>query len=257
MNTLNLLRHHKKLMFPAAIILVATGGLIIHGPVSQNLKYHEFADDRTILGLSNFWDVVSNLPFLLVGVSAFLRSTPGWHEQLPGYRTFAVSLILLGFGSGWYHLDPDNQSLVWDRIPMAIGFMAFFTGVISRCFDQETGNKLLLPLVGFGLLSVLYWQASPEIIGADDLRPYILIQFLPFVLMPVMIVLFRNEKILRTQVAMVLGLYLLAKGLETLDTGVFDHFLLSGHTLKHLVAALATWKALDVWHDSGTMKRAG
>jgi hypothetical protein len=36
-------------------------------PIPQDPSYHQFADQRTLLGIPNFWNVVSNLPFVLVG----------------------------------------------------------------------------------------------------------------------------------------------------------------------------------------------
>lgn len=37
-------------------------------PLPQSQQYHHFADDRTFLGVPNGLNVISNLPFVIVGV---------------------------------------------------------------------------------------------------------------------------------------------------------------------------------------------
>ena len=51
----------------AALSLLALGLL---DPIPQDLAYHNFADTRALFGLPNAYDVLSNIPFLLVGVYA-------------------------------------------------------------------------------------------------------------------------------------------------------------------------------------------
>src|SRR5262245_15202615 len=48
--------------------IVALGLVFCLSPIPQDLSYHTFADDRTMLGVPNFLNVASNLPFIVVGV---------------------------------------------------------------------------------------------------------------------------------------------------------------------------------------------
>ena len=104
--------------------------LALHAPIPQDPRYHSFADTRVILGVPNFWNVVTNVPFLFVGVAGavllFAGRSPGVLRPLRGaYGTLFFSFVLVALGSAWYHLHPDNRSLVWDRLPMTVAFMAF------------------------------------------------------------------------------------------------------------------------------------
>ena len=82
-------------------------------PILQDPAYHLFADHRTLLGIPNFWNVITNLAFL---AAALL----GWRLN----RFLAAATAAVGLGSAWYHLQPDDAHLFWDRLPMAVVFMA-------------------------------------------------------------------------------------------------------------------------------------
>ena len=82
---------------------------------------------------------------------------------------FSLAYLLTGFGSAYYHLEPNNPTLVWDRLPMTIGFMSLFALIFAERIDDGLGRKLFPWLVA-GFASVLYWHL------ADDLRPYLLMQ---------------------------------------------------------------------------------
>ena len=104
------------------------------------------------------------------------------------YRIFFIGLILIGLGSGYYHLDPSNASLVWDRMPITLSFMAFFAISLGESVSTDIDSKLLYPLILIGILSVVYWDFTKSI-GEGDLRIYAIVQFLPIMLIPLLLLI--------------------------------------------------------------------
>jgi len=229
------------------ITLTAIALTLALPPFAQDVGYHAFADARTIFGMPNFWNLASNLPFLWVGASGLIMlartGCAGPIAELkPAYAFLFVGVLLTAFGSIWYHLAPTNSSLVWDRLPMAIAFMAFFSAMLGQALGPRIGRIALVPLLTAGVLSVGYWHHT-ESIGAGDLRFYALVQFLPMVLLPVMLTLYRNRfATTRSYLWAALGSYAVSKLFEWLDTPLY-HVTgwISGHTVKHLCAGLGAW----------------
>lgn len=223
----------------------AVAGLALHGPIAQPAAYHAFADDRTLLGIPNFWNVVSSLPFTwlgLLGLWRLRRRPPG---VLPGLQACHAALFAgavgIGLGSAWYHLRPDGATLVWDRLPMTITFMAFFAIVLGEHLSPRLARRALPALLLMGLASVLYWVFS-ERLGVSDLRPYLLVQFLPMLLTPLILLLYPSRLTRVGWLWLLLALYVMAKGAEHFDAALYEHLAgLSGHTLKHLLAAGSLW----------------
>ena len=155
-----------------------------------------------------------------------------------GALLFFIGVSLVAFGSAYYHYIPNNLTLVWDRIPMTIAFMALYSLVVSAFVKQESGVKLLPWLISAGVLSVIYWWLT-ESIGRGDLRFYALVQFLPLLLMIFIMMLFSAEGVKKWPLTAMFIWYALAKILEAFDQEVFNSLtLISGHTLKHLVSAI-------------------
>jgi hypothetical protein len=237
-------------------------GLALHGPIAQDPAYHAFADARRLLGVPNFWNVASNASFVIAGVLGLTAlRRPGATGVLsglrPAYLTFFGAAILVGLGSGYYHLTPDNRTLVLDRLPMTLGFMAFVVIVWGEHVDAGVARRLLLPLCALGVGSVLYWVAS-ESSGYGDLRPYIAVQFLPMLLIPV--ILLRLPSIFPTTRPLwfVLAWYALAKTFEILDVAVYDAgHLVSGHTLKHVAAACGIASMVPAMRRHAREKKIG
>ncbi len=202
-------------------------------PVEQNQTYHNFSDDRAFMNVPNFWNVISNLPFMIVGYFGLFRLNSIEKNKLQ-YLLFFLGVFLVAIGSGYYHLNPNDNTLIWDRLPMTIAFMALFSIVISEFIDFKKGWVLLFPLLLIGLFSVLYW------IIADDLRPYILVQFYPMLAIPVIIIFFKSKYSAGGYWFLLLA-YLIAKILEYFDGQIYDLLGLSGHSLKHIVAALGIY----------------
>ena len=215
---------------------------IVLNPFAQDPAYHAFADSRTLLGIPNFWNVVSNLPLLIVGAWGLIlvANKPQFAQSLPFvWAAFFCGLLLTAFGSGYYHLGPDNASLAWDRVAMTIGFMGLFTLVIGEYLSVAWANRLLLPLLLIGVGSVYYWLWT-EKHGVGDLRPFGLVQFLPMLLVPLIMLLRRGRSDLTPWLIGMIVFYAGAKIVEYYDAPIYAAAgLMSGHALKHVLAALA------------------
>jgi hypothetical protein len=229
-----------RLALLAALSLVALVALWLQGPIPQHPAYHRFADTRTLLGIPNFWNVASNLPFLLFGLWGLARVARGpldalAQAQRPAWLVFFLGATVVGFGSGAYHLHPDNATLVWDRLPMTLAFMALFALLIGEHLDVRWGRRLLWPLLVVGLASVLWWKLT-EARGHGDLRPYAAVQFLPLILIPGLLLAFPKPG--RGPLWLVLALYVLAKALEHWDAAILAATgVTGGHAIKHVAAA--------------------
>jgi hypothetical protein len=236
-----------------ALAIFGSGSVFCLPPIPQDLSYHTFADDRTMLGVPNFMNVASNLPFLLVGVlglGLLLRqdaigpqgSVQDRAERWPLLVLF-VGIFLTAFGSSYYHLAPDNDRLVWDRLPMTVAFMGFFASMIGERICLRAGLWLLAPLVWLGFASVFNWQMGEQR-HAGDLRLYAFVQFYPLLTIPLMMYLFPPRYTRSGDVIITLAWYLFAKVLETgpVDNGIYNlGHLVSGHSLKHVAAALGAY----------------
>jgi hypothetical protein len=147
-------------------------------------------------------------------------------------------LLLIGFGSGYYHLWPSNQTLVWDRLPMTLVFMALIAIIIAEYLSVNIGKRLLYPLLIVGGASVLYWDYT-ESNGEGDLRFYILVQFMPLIAIPLILLFMKPTYTYGNRYWWLLCTYIFAKLFEYFDRFIFEVLtVLSGHTLKHLIAAL-------------------
>lgn len=229
------------LLFSIAVIGIIL--VFVHGPIPQSEEYHLFADTRKIAKVPNFWNVISNIPFVVIGSSGmfFILYSKKKDQYVPSLNSFVffIGIFFTGLGSAYYHLYPSTQTLVWDRLPMTIAFMAFFSIVIGEYICRSSGKRLLFPFIMMGLLSILYWQMT-ESKGHGDLSLYVIVQFLPILLIPLILLLFRANGKSNACFWMIVGAYALAKCFETFDHQVYLAGLnISGHTLKHLFAALA------------------
>ncbi len=227
-----------------AIAAIACIVMCFVKPIAQDPNYHFFADARSFFGVPNFWNVMSNVPYLVFGIAGMTfmiqqRNNAVFSKAFVGYFVFFAGVSLICFGSAYYHAFPDSKTLVWDRLPMTIAFMGFFAGIISEFIHERWGKLLLWPLVAFGIYSVLYWHYTEEA-GKGDLRMYAIVQFLPMILIPFIVILFKSTQQTRYLWLMMLS-YLVAKVFEACDKCIFfDTFFLSGHTLKHFAASCAS-----------------
>ncbi len=235
-----------RVIFLLVFAFAGIGAVFSLEPLPQSLAYHAFADKRALLGISNFWNVASNLPFLMIGALGFLRVRRNKASHLgssarQAYLAFFVGVFFTGFGSAYYHWVPDNASLVWDRLPMSVAFMGLFAAIWCERINEKWGRLSLIPLVTVGCTSVFYWFWS-ELQGAGDLRFYAVVQLLPLILIPLILLMFPARFTRGYDFMIAVFLYGAAKLAETFDYAFYDSAIIfSGHTAKHFVAAVAIY----------------
>lgn len=233
-------RTHGLIAFTAACLLAA----LFWPAMPQPLAYHDFADRRELFGVANFCDVFSNIGFLIAGIAGLLtvlRRTTVFAsdtERWP-YAICFFGMLLTAFGSGYYHLAPDNERLFWDRLPMTVAFMSLIAAQIVDRVNVRAGLALLLPMLACGALSVLYWRMT-ERGGAGNVIPYGILQAYSVVVLLVIAFTHRSRYTQGKAIYVVFGCYVAAKLLEYFDAQIFalGNFC-SGHTLKHLAASAA------------------
>ena len=231
---------------PSLIFAVCCVAMIAHGPIRQTENYHAFADNISLLGLPNTRDVISNLGFALIGLWGIVRLWPqrmhpaiarGW----PGFALFLIGLTLTALGSTYYHLAPDNARLLWDRLPIALACAGLLAGVWAQTsLPAGRANLITGILAIYAIGSVLWWYYG-ELNGQGDLRPYLMLQILPILLIPLWQKLYESPMADRWWFGAALMLYILAKLAESNDHALLtmSNMLISGHTLKHLLATAA------------------
>jgi hypothetical protein len=212
-------------------------------PIAQDPAYHNFTDSRALYGINNFWNVASNATFILFGLLGLYRASrhlPAINmRKLQGaYTLFFTSAILIGFGSSYYHFNPSTNALLWDRLPMAFAFMSLFSIIIAEYISLASGRLLFIPLLFAGTSSVIYWFYTEQL-GAGDLRAYVVVQFLPLLLIPAILIMFRSSGKSSIYIWALIFVYLLSKAAEYFDADIFKlSGDISGHSAKHLLASL-------------------
>jgi hypothetical protein len=233
-------------LFSICILILAIFNFV--PAIPQNLDYHHFADERQMIGIPNFWNVLSNLPFVCIGMYGFWQ----WQQQIAKtekqektlmamYLLVFFGIFLTGIGSAYYHWQPDNMRLIWDRLPMTLVFMPLLAVIIAEKIHLQAGEYAVLPLTFLGIFSVLYW-AWTETQGRGDLRLYAVVQFYPMLAIPLIVWLFPKKPAFTKAFTWVAIFYMLAKITEYADKFILEKtILLSGHSLKHLFAGLASY----------------
>jgi hypothetical protein len=220
-------------MITAALALIVLAFFLFVPRIAQDQAYHFFADSRTLWDVPNFWNVASNLPFAVVGILGL------WKLRDAVDRVLFAGVLLTFFGSAYYHLAPSDARLVWDRLPMTLVFMALLACVV------KANNSLLA-------MFLLWWN----IMG--DLRFYVLVQFGPLLILIPALWFVRDARYLTG----VLIFYALAKLAEFCDREVFSSLPISGHSIKHVLAAVATyfifrWRLAAAGTSFGESRLAG
>jgi hypothetical protein len=225
-----------------AITSLASIAVLFSPPIVQDPTYHQFADQRTLLAIPNFWNVVSNMAFLWVGVIGLYRLCKNRlnivYEIKHGYFIFFIAVAFISFGSAYYHWQPNNLTLVWDRLPMTFTFMALTSFAVAEKLSVAWARIALLPLLLIGFVSVCYWYWG-ELHGSGDLRLYALVQFLPMVLLLLLLMFGQSAFQNKAGYWWLFVAYALAKLAEHFDVVIFNYTsgMLAGHILKHLFAA--------------------
>lgn len=213
----------------------------------QELSYHTFIDSRIFFHIPNTLDVISNLTFMVVGLLGYHQATQLSPPLKKAWAAFFLSILLVAPGSAYYHWNPNNQTLIWDRLPMSTGFMALYIVLLAEHISVKW-TKLLAPALLTGLSSVVVWVMT------DDLRFYFWVQFSSFLSIPIILLAFPSRFSHKSWYAFTLVFYILAKWTESNDREIFQwsQEIVSGHTLKHLLAAvglLGMWWMLKVRKD--------
>ncbi|HEY0703245.1 MAG TPA: hypothetical protein VGD60_10790 [Candidatus Acidoferrales bacterium] len=231
-----------------AVVAAMAGAMFLIQPIPQSETYHHFADTRSFGIIPNYLNVLSNLFFLIAGVlgmrlvlreqgpALFIEPAEKWP-----YFLFFLGVALTTFGSGYYHAAPGDARLVWDRLPMTIGFMSLLAATIDERIGVKAGLRSLAPLVILGLASVLYWNFTQQR-GQGDLRPYALVQFGSLVTLLLLVGLFPPRYTRGADLIVALGIYVASKIFEALDSAIFSvDRIVSGHSLKHVAAAISAY----------------
>ena len=210
----------------------------------QHPGYHGFADQRPFLGIPNASDVLSNLAFVIVGLLGLLRLHQGTEQRrLPlvpvvrySLNVYFVGLFLTGFGSAYYHWNPTNETLVWDRLPMTILFAGLFGALLAERVSERSGWAILVLMMLLGPESVYYWKAT------GDLAMYAVVQFggMAAILLLLSLTAKGDDPF---PWWVLIAWYGVAKLLEAGDVLVWNasRELFAGHALKHLTAAVGGW----------------
>ncbi|MCC7485782.1 MAG: ceramidase domain-containing protein [Burkholderiales bacterium] len=220
----------------AALTLAPLALVVALAPIPQDPRYHLLADTRTIFGVPNFANVLSNLPFLLVGLAGLLHCLSG--EASGAVRSWLVyfaGVTLVFFGSAWYHLSPEDSTLAWDRLPITIAFMGLLVALAAEHTRASVERALLAPAVALGAASVGWWAWT------GDLRFYVWVQAAPLAAIVYFLAACPARYSRRAYLVWGLCAYAAAKAAEFHDARIhaLTANVVSGHTLKHLAAALA------------------
>jgi len=227
--TLGMAKRNGPLLIFLGLMGASLAALPLLPPVLQDQDYHQFADARALLGIPNVWNVVSNLPFIVIGAVGLVQCRDG-----AAIVAIFFGILLTGIGSSYYHWSPNDDTLLWDRLPMALAFMAILANAVGERVHTKAGAILLWPLLAIGVFSLLLWRWN------GDLRLYAWVQFFPCLALPLMLLLLPPKYTGTHYWILALAIYALAKVLEHFDDAIYSigNFV-SGHTLKHLAAAAA------------------
>lgn len=201
-----------------------------------------FADTRSWLGIESFSDVLSNIGFIFIGFWGIAVSLKGLHSQIQIDRThdwalalmLFISIFLTGLGSGYFHLNPSNQTLIWDRLPMVMGFSALVGLLVSDRFTRATGRAAFFAMILMGAASIFFW------IESQSATSYSVLQAATILICLGLPIFFPVGRIPNRAIYLAVGTYAIAKIFELGDALIFQATgLVGGHALKHLMAALA------------------
>ena len=240
---------HARLSLITAISFAALVLLFLTPRMPIGPAYHDFADKRTLFGIPNAQDVLSNIPFFLVGIWGFLwlatkrgRSVfVDGRERIP-YLVFFAGVTVTGVGSFWYHMAPSDVRLPWDLMPMTCSFPSIVVVTFMERVDPHLGFFALVPALLLGILSVVYWMITTSL-GDGNYKFYLFVQFFSPVLLALIIGLFRPRYSGTGYLAIAFGCYVAAKLFEEFDYSIYRNLdrLVSGHSLKHVTAAVACY----------------
>jgi len=238
----------KRLYLTSLIFFIIAA--ISYGPISQPQEYHDFADDREFLSIPNALDVMSNLAIVYPGILGLVLVYERRNEseisddEVSIQITLFSGMILTFAGSVWFHLDPNDSTMLWDRLGMSVVIGSCISLLIHDMYDRNLAGNIHLPIVVISIISVLWWPVF------DDLRFYFIIKHHPFILFPILL-LFGNriyDKV--SGYYWGLSMFILATIFEFTDLKIFEITgFISGHTLKHIFAGIGLWFIMAMIRD--------
>lgn len=237
------------------LLVVVVLAAVLPG-LEQPAQYHAFADTRSIGGVRNGANVLSNAGFVLAALAIALglaRDTPLSRVSRASLAVVALGLLLTAAGSAYYHASPDNHTLFWDRLPLTLAMAGIVAAALSQRISARAGSLALVALAVLGPLTVLYWRAT------DNLMPYVVLQGgeMLALLLVVAVTARRTDPLAWWWL---IAWYAAAKAAEFLDAPILSltQGLVSGHTMKHLLAALAAFGlAYPLWRARPAMPASG
>jgi hypothetical protein len=224
------------------LLSIAALGLIFGINMPQHAHYHDFADQRALWGLPFAGDVLSNLAFAAIGVYGLFTLSkadrPTFSSMQWGLMQLSFyGLILTAAASGFYHWAPDNYGLTIDRLGMTCAFAGMIGLALATRISDRAGFTGAIVIFVFAPFAIVHWQQTGNLWLWSVLQGGGLLALLALA--------FRRptQNSVSIQLGWLVGWYVIAKLLELNDQPIFDWTgqVVSGHTLKHLAAALATW----------------
>ena len=238
----------KRLYLVSLLVFIAVA--ITYGPIPQPQDYHDFADDREFIGIPNALDVMSNLVIIYPGIVglAFVHERRK-NPQVPDdetsiHITLFAGMILTFAGSVWFHLDPNDSTMLWDRLGMSIIIGSCISLIINDLWDRGLAGKIHIPIIVASIISVVWWPVF------DDLRVYFIVKHHPFILFPILVVFGTKLYDKISGYYWGLSMFVLATIFEFEDEAIFQITgFISGHTLKHIAAGIGLWFLMVMIRD--------
>ncbi|CAJ1973535.1 unnamed protein product [Sphenostylis stenocarpa] len=208
--------------------------------IPRSPKHHQFVDMRNLLGVPNTLNVITNFPFLVVGVLGLVLAIEGGFFNISSrgevwtWALFYAGIAGVAFGSAYYHLKPDDHRVLWDTLPMMVAFSSLFSCLVVERFGQRTGLCCVFALIVAAFLCVVYERIY------NDIRFCVTFQLILPLAIPVIAVMYRSKYTHSRYWFLSTGIYLLAKFEGITDKKIYhvNNYIISGHSLEHLCLAL-------------------
>ncbi|MBT4066838.1 MAG: hypothetical protein HOE76_06435 [Euryarchaeota archaeon] len=223
---------------------------IAYGPIPQPQEYHDFADDREFWSIPNTFDVMSNLVIIFPGIVglAFVHERRGSSDipvdETSIHITLFAGMILTFAGSVWFHLDPNDSTMFWDRLGMSVVIGSCISLIINDMLDRNLAAKIHIPILLASIISVIWWPVF------DDLRIYFIVKHQPFIIFPILLLFGTRLYNKISGYYWGLSMFALATLFEFTDQLIFNLTgFISGHTLKHISAGIGLWFLMVMVRD--------
>ena len=216
-----------------AIVLFAVVRFVF-GSLSQDPSYHLFADVRALGPIPRAGDVLSNLAILVAGLAgiALRRRVQIDSGDRAAYALLVAGMLLTAAGSAYYHWEPSDARLIWDRLPMTFVLAAIVALVLADRVDPAFARVAWWPFALLGVASLVWWSWS------GDLTLYLVMRVGAGLLIICLCLLRDGRHSHIGWLVAALGLDIAMTVTERLDQEIFaaTNGLVSGHNIKHLLA---------------------